>query len=154
MMDLTDLITAHELDRLSVRYALAVDDRRYGELRSLLADVCRVDLADVTNGKGNRDYGDADSFVQSVQGMEQRYVRTMHTLGQRDFTVEGDTASGKVYCLVNHIRLIDGALVNQSLGIRYSDTYARVNGQWVFTRRTMHVEWTDERPVVGYRGHD
>jgi hypothetical protein len=154
MTDLADLITMHELDRLSIRYALAIDDRRYEELRSLLADDCHVDLADDTQGKGNRDYGDADSFVRSCRGMADRYVRTMHTLGQRDITVAGDTATGNAYCLVNHLRLIDGALVNQSLGIRYSDTYARVDGTWLFTRRTMRVEWTDERPVVGYRGHD
>jgi len=76
--------------------------------------------------------------------------RSFHMLGQQAFEVDGDTAAGVVYC---QVKLVsdddDGREVVADSSIRYSDTYARVDGRWVISSRISRFTIVDRRVLQG-----
>ncbi len=54
-----------------------------------------------------------------------------HLNGQQTVDILGDTATGTSYCFVT---LIGGGKRNQS-GVRYHDTYVKIDGQWYIRQR-------------------
>ena len=77
-----------------------------------------------------------------------RYAATMHFLGQTTIrTLTGDRATGETYCMPHHLT-IEGK--NQRLmiaALRYADTFAKVDGAWLFAERQLYVDWIEERPL-------
>ncbi|MVM33815.1 nuclear transport factor 2 family protein [Spirosoma sp. HMF4905] len=74
------------------------------------------------------------------------YDVTQHVNGQHTVVLEGDRATGEVYCLAHHIWIEHGQRMFMVMGIRYYDTYVRTAGRWLFAERKLIIDWTDKRP--------
>jgi hypothetical protein len=77
-----------------------------------------------------------------------KYDATTHFVGQSTiFTLTNDRATGEAYCLAHHIT-VDGK--NRRLmvaSLRYQDTFAKMDGAWLFAERLLYVDWLEERAL-------
>jgi ketosteroid isomerase-like protein len=77
-----------------------------------------------------------------------RYAATMHFVGQSTiFTLAGDRATGEAYTLAHHLT-IDGEKRRLMIAaLRYSDKFAKIDGEWLFAERLLYVDWLEERTL-------
>ena len=75
-----------------------------------------------------------------------QYAATMHFLGQTTvLTLTSDRGTGETYCMPHHLT-IDGK--NRRLmiaALRYTDTFVKKDGAWLFAERRLYVDWLEER---------
>lgn len=154
------------LRTLSTSYAAAVDSRdgdRFAALfvedGELVVPNYPVDLGPVLTRSGRE-------RLRLIPGALQRYRRTFHQVTNHEFAIDGDTANGEVLCVAHHLTAVDpsvslapvagtepaeGSLKAEGTDfiwyIRYRDEYRRVDGDWKFQRRSIHLQWVEERPV-------
>jgi SnoaL-like domain len=77
-----------------------------------------------------------------------RYDATTHFLGQSTiFTLDGDRATGEAYCLAHHVTADGGKRRLMIASLRYVDTFAKVNGAWLFAERLLYVDWLEDRAL-------
>jgi hypothetical protein len=64
----------------------------------------------------------------------------MHFVGQSTiFTLNGDRAAGEADCIAHHVR-VDGEKRGLMVAyLRYVDTFAKINGAWLFAERLLYV---------------
>lgn len=137
-----------ELYELSARYAAGAD-RRDIELfvSAFLPEgrLRRFDPSDaaapVTDRRGH------DSLAE-IPGLLARYAHTFHHLGQARYEVDGDVASGEVYCVATHVSA-DHPFEANVMHIRYVDRYRNVDGRWGIEDRRVLVDWSERRPAGG-----
>ncbi|WP_078311625.1 MULTISPECIES: nuclear transport factor 2 family protein [unclassified Mycobacterium] len=145
-------------DRLAIqdlvaRYARAADSRDLEELVALFSAEAELVRPPALLRKGDvavlcGRQAIADSIVAALKPLHATY----HLLGQQTATVNGDTATGEVYCMAHHIyvRGTDGnrdAFHDNVMAVRYLDTYERGPAGWVFSRREPVVVFSEDRPV-------
>jgi len=77
-----------------------------------------------------------------------QYAATMHFVGQSTiFTLSGDRATGEAYCIAHHLTL-DGEQRRMMVAyLRYLDTFAKVDGTWLFSERLLYVDWLEQRAL-------
>jgi len=75
-----------------------------------------------------------------------QYVATMHFVGQSTiFTLNGERATGEAYCIAHHLT-VDGEKRRMMVAyLRYRDTFAKIDGAWLFAERLLYVDWLEER---------
>jgi ketosteroid isomerase-like protein len=77
-----------------------------------------------------------------------RYAATMHILGQTTLlTLTSDRGTGETYCMPHHLT-IDGQ--NRRLmiaALRYTDTFVKMDGAWLFAERKLYVDWLEQREL-------
>lgn len=135
---------------LAGRYAVAVDDRDASALTVLLTgDAVFVRPAALTRGSGPLVTVGADAFVAVVLDGTAHLHRTRHEVQQCVVDVDGNTASGRVYCLAHHLyRGRDGGMRDNAIAIRYLDSYRRVDGRWLIASRELVVDFAEDRVVT------
>ena len=78
-----------------------------------------------------------------------QYAETMHLLGQTTIlTLTRNRGTGETYCMPHHLT-IDGK--NQRLmiaALRYTDTFVKLDGAWLFAQRKLYVDWIEERKLA------
>ncbi|ELP66522.1 nuclear transport factor 2 family protein [Streptomyces turgidiscabies] len=72
---------------------------------------------------------------------------TTHFVGNHLVRLAGDSATGETYCLAHEIYPADGADRIRVRSIRYHDSYRRTNGSWLFARRELTIDWTEDRDL-------
>jgi hypothetical protein len=55
------------------------------------------------------------------------------------------------YCLAHHVSVEGDEHTIMIAAIRYEDTFARLDGTWLFSERRLYVDWTDTRPISSRR---
>lgn len=128
------LIARDELHQLVNAYCRAVDRADYGTLRGLYHP-------DATDSHGSFSDGGVDQFIAQLQAAEPYVVVSQHNITTTNFAVEGDAARGEIYCLVFHTFAGPERNIDVIIGGRYLDTYARHEGRWKFSRRTIVADW-------------
>ena len=77
-----------------------------------------------------------------------QYAATMHFLGQTTIlTLTRDRGTGETYCMPHHLT-IDGK--NRRLmiaALRYTDTFVKTDGEWLFAERKLYVDWLEQREL-------
>ena len=75
-----------------------------------------------------------------------QYAATMHFLGQTTIlTLTGDRGTGETYCMPHHLT-IDGKTRRLMVAaLRYTDTFVKQDGAWLFAERRLYVDWLEER---------
>jgi hypothetical protein len=110
------------IQALAVRYAMAVDARDLDAWLSLFVD-------DIDCGRRGRGREALRTFIEPAV---RDFYRTVHQIvGHVVDTVEGDSATGRVYCRAEH-EFGDQLIVQ---AICYFDGYERRDGVWYFARR-------------------
>jgi hypothetical protein len=63
------------------------------------------------------------------------------------FTLKGDRATGEAYCIAHHLTL-DGEKRRMMVAyLRYLDTFAKIDGVWLFAERLLYVDFLDQRAL-------
>lgn len=133
-------------DRVALRYlvegyAHGCDTRDADVLRA-----CFADGATLTVHWSGRD-ATTMTFPEGAEHIARnlaRYDRTLHVVGNHRAEVDGDDATGIVYCFAHHITGTD----DHVMAIRYHDTYRRTPDGWRITERHLHEDWTEARTVT------
>jgi ketosteroid isomerase-like protein len=77
-----------------------------------------------------------------------KYDATTHFVGQSTiFSVTADRATGEAYCLAHHVTVNDGKRHLMIASLRYLDTFAKIDGSWLFAERRLYVDWLEERAL-------
>jgi ketosteroid isomerase-like protein len=82
----------------------------------------------------------------AIPDMLSRYDKTFHFLGNHRYSVDGDTASGEVYCMAHHLTNDVHGATDFIMLIRYLDTYRKgADGAWRIAAREVRPDWTESR---------
>ena len=110
------------IQQLAIRYAMAVDAR---DLDAWVG-CFRPDVDMGRHGAGR------DALRRYIDPMVRRFYRSVHQIcGHRIELAGPDRATGAVYCRAEH-EVGEEWIV---MAICYFDDYARVDGEWFFSRR-------------------
>lgn len=113
----------HQIQQLAMRYALAVDERDIDEFVRLFVPDVRV---------GGRHSG-RNALRDIITPQLRLFYRSVHLICGHQITFHDDgRATGTVYCRAEH-EVGDRWIV---IPVRYDDEYRKVDGEWLFGRRT------------------
>ena len=73
--------------------------------------------------------------------------RSHHQNGQHVIKVDGDTATGVLYCRAALVTEEDGKEFISDNFIWYEDEYKKIDGQWLIKARTSHFIISDKHPL-------
>jgi hypothetical protein len=77
-----------------------------------------------------------------------RYDATTHFVGQSTiFTLTADLSTGEAYTLAHHITIEQGNRRLMVASLRYNDTFAKIDGAWLFAERKLYVDWMEDRAL-------
>src|SRR5579872_1814002 len=77
-----------------------------------------------------------------------KYHATTHFVGQSTIlTLTNDRATGEAYCLAHHVTVNGDSRRLMIASLRYSDSFVKIDGEWLFSERLLFVDWIDERPL-------
>ena len=144
-------ITATELaDRVAIRelvdaYAHCADRRDAEGQKSLFAEDTHFVVYMEGQGSEPTQVLDGREALTPVFNDLNRYQATMHFNGQSTISLDGDRATGESYCIAHHLFTEDGERKLMIAWLRYSDTFAKVDGAWLFAERNLYLDWAEIR---------
>ena len=145
-----DTGTSEIADRLALRalgeqYAWAVDRRDPDALLAVFhpdGALVLLDHADPTivtaTRRGHEELAEITKIIA-------RYDKTFHFVGTTRYEIDGDRATGEVYCLAHHLTSNRHGGTDYVMLIRYQDTYSRRDATWGFDERRLITDWTETR---------
>lgn len=129
-----------ELGRLVDDFSVLADKKDAHSQTFLFTENATVEI--VRDGKvtlkltGRKEIG--DTFNKTLTSYDTVY----HFNGQKVFDIQGDKATGTVYCMTVLIGKNDkGQLIKNTMGVRYNDEYVYENGKWLISKRTSNFDW-------------
>jgi ketosteroid isomerase-like protein len=138
-------------DRLAIRelveaYAHCADRRdAKGQMALFTADAHFVVYMDAKDPTPSQELHSREALAPVFADLNQ-YAATMHFVGQNTiFTLKGDRATGEAYCIAHHVRVGGERRGLMVAYLRYLDTFAKINGAWLFAERLLYVDWLEER---------
>ena len=149
-----DAISPQEAaDRLAIRelveaYAHCADRRdAKGQMALFTTDTHFVVYMDAKNPKPSQELQSREALAPVFADLNQ-YAATMHFVGQSTiFTLERNRATGEAYCIAHHL-IVDGEKRRMMVAyLRYLDTFARVDGAWLFAERLLYADWLEQRTL-------
>jgi hypothetical protein len=132
-------------DRLALRllvdsYAMGCDRRDLDMLTACFAD----------GGTNTVHWLDRDATTMTApHDLERiptglaRYDQTLHVVSNHRVELDGDEATGHVYCIAHHLTGKDDFVMH----IRYEDRYVRTADGWRIATRDLRLLWTANLPV-------
>ena len=133
-------------DRLAIRelveaYAHCADRRdAKGQVALFTADTHFVVYMDAKDPKPSQELHSREAPAPVFADLNQ-YAATMH------FDPDADRGTGETYCMPHHLT-IDGKNRRRMIAaLRYTDTFAKMDGTWLFAERKLYVDWIEERKL-------
>jgi hypothetical protein len=146
--------TTEAADRLAIRelveaYAHCADRRdAKGQMALFTADTHFVVYMNAEDPKPSQELHSREALAPVFADLNQ-YQATTHFVGQSTvFTLAGDRATGEAYCLAHHVTVAGGNRRLMVASLRYNDTFAKLDGAWLFAERLLYVDWVDERALA------
>src|SRR6201990_3413123 len=132
-------ISAEEAaDRVAIRelieaYAHCADRRdAKGQMALFTADTHFVVYMDAKDPKPSQELHSREALAPVFAALNQ-YEATTHFVGQSTIlTLANDRATGHAYCLAHHITNHGGQRRLMLASLRYHDSFAKQQGQWLF----------------------
>jgi hypothetical protein len=138
-------------DRLAIRelveaYAHSADRRdAMGQMSLFTTDTHFVVYMNAKDPKPSQELHSREALAPVFADLN-RYDATTHFVGQSTiFTLKGDRATGEAYCLAHHVTVEGGKRHLMVASLRYLDTFAKIDGAWLFAERLLYVDWLEER---------
>jgi hypothetical protein len=91
-----------------------------------------------TKLKGREEIG--NTFENFLKNFDIVY----HFNGQHLVSIQGDHATGTLYCMTYLFGTENGKKLKTSIGVRYHDEYVRENGKWLIGKRTSFFDWLEK----------
>lgn len=133
---------------LVARYAIAADDRDEAELTELFtADAELVRPAALLRDGDQEVVSGGEVIARTIVDSVSRLHSTFHQVGQQVVDIDGDTATGVTYCVAHHIYRKGEEYRDNSMGVKYIDTFRRDSSGWRIARRAPIVEYSEDRTV-------
>jgi ketosteroid isomerase-like protein len=151
MATLREITPTEQADRLAIRelvdaYAHCADRRdAEGQKALFTEDTHFVVYMDGQGSEPTQALDGRESLTPVFDDLN-RYQATMHFNGQSTIAIDGDGATGESYCIAHHLFTDDGGTRKLMVAwLRYGDTFAKVDGAWLFAERNLFVDWTETR---------
>jgi hypothetical protein len=146
----TEITPTEQADRLAIRelvdaYAHCADRRDGGGQKSLFTQDTHFVVYMDGQGTEPTQVLDGREALTPVFEALNNYRATMHFNGQSTIALDGDRATGESYCIAHHLFTDDGERKLMVAWLRYGDTFAKVDGNWLFAERNLFVDWTETR---------
>ena len=143
---------SEQADRLSIRelidaYAHCADRRNAEGQKALFTEGTHFVVYMDGQGSEPTQALDGREALTPVFDDLNRYQATMHFNGQSTIALEGDRASGESYCIAHHLSAAGDERTLMVAYLRYHDTFAKVDGAWLFAERNLYVDWIETRPA-------
>src|SRR3984885_4279467 len=145
--------TTDAADRLAIRelieaYAHCADRRdAKGQMALFTADTHFVVFMDAKNPAPSQELHSRDALAPVFAELN-RYEATTHFVGQSTiFTLSEDRATGETYCLAHHVTVDGEKRQLMVASLRYLDTFAKIDGAWLFAERLLYVDWLEQRAL-------
>jgi hypothetical protein len=147
-------ISAEEAaDRLAIRelveaYTHCADRRdAKGQMALFTADTRFVVYMDAKDPKPSMELRSREALAPVFADLNQ-YAATMHLLGQTTIqTLTRDRGTGETYCMPHHLTIKDGNRRLMIAALRYTDTFVKTDGVWLFAERKLYVDWQEEHAL-------
>jgi hypothetical protein len=149
-MDPSEMSDRLDLQELAFAYAAALDERDGEAFAGLFTPNAHLGVYDPDSEKPLLGYDGHDEIRQAIALLDP-YDETLHVMTNHRVALDGENATGTVYCLAHHISVRDGTRCNLVMTIRYYDRYRRVDGAWRFAHRKIVRFWNELRPVLDER---
>jgi hypothetical protein len=140
-------------DRLAIRelveaYAHCADRRdAKGQMALFTADTHFVVYMNSKDAKPSQELHSREALAPVFADLN-KYAATMHFVGQSTISsLTGDRAAGEAYTLAHHLTIDGGKRRLMIAALRYSDTFVKMDGAWLFGERLLYVDWIEERAL-------
>jgi ketosteroid isomerase-like protein len=140
-------------DRLAIRelveaYARCADRRdAKGQMSLFTPDARFVVYMNAKDPKPSQELHSRQELAPVFADLN-KYAATMHFIGQSTIlSLTADRGTGEAYCLAHHLRVDGGKRGLMIAALRYHDTFARIDSDWLFAERLLYVDWLEERPL-------
>jgi hypothetical protein len=141
-------------DRLAIRelveaYAHCADRRDpKGQMALFTPDTHFVVYMNAKEPKPSQELHSREALAPVFADLN-KYAATMHFVGQSTIlSLTADRGTGEAYCLAHHLT-VDGAKRRLMIAaLRYSDSFVKINGSWLFSERLLYVDWLEERALA------
>jgi hypothetical protein len=141
-------------DRLAIRelveaYAHCADRRdAKGQMALFTANTHFVVYTNAKDPTPSQEVHSRDALAPVFVDLNQ-YVATMHLLGQTTIlTLTSDRGTGETYCMPHHLTIAGEKRRLMIAALRYTDTFVKMDGVWLFAERQLYVDWIEERPLL------
>ena len=144
---------AEAADRLAIRelieaYAHCADRRdAKGQMSLFTSDTHFVVLMNAKDPTPSQELRSREELAPVFADLN-KYDATTHFVGQSTiFTLTSDRATGEAYCMAHHVTVDAGKRRLMLASLRYLDTFAKLDGAWLFSERILYVDWLEERAL-------
>ena len=141
-------------DRLAIRelveaYAHCADRRdAKGQMALFTADTHFVVYINAKDPNPSQELRSREQLAPVFADLN-KYAATMHFLGQTTIlTLTSNRGTGETYCMPHHLTIDGGKRQLMIATLRYSDTFVKVDGEWLFAERLLYVDWIEERVLA------
>jgi hypothetical protein len=141
-------------DRLAIRelveaYARCADRRdAKGQMALFTADTHFVVYMNAKDPNPSQELRSREQLAPVFADLN-KYAATMHFLGQTTIlTLTSDRGTGETYCMPHHLTIEGGKRQLMIAALRYYDTFMKLDGEWLFAERLLHVDWIEERVLA------
>jgi hypothetical protein len=138
-------------DRLAIRelveaYAHCADHRdAKGQMALFTADTHFLVYRNAKDPTPTQELRSREALAPVFADLNQ-YAATMHFLGQTTIlTLTRDRATGETYCMPHHLTIDDEKRRLMIAALRYTDSFVKMDGVWLFAERQLYVDWLEER---------
>jgi len=140
-------------DRLAIRelveaYAHCADRRDAAGQMALFTEATHfVVYMDAKDPKPSQELHARDALAPVFADLNQ-YAATMHFVGQSTIlTLSNDRGTGEVYCIAHHLTVAGTKRSLMIAMLRYTDTYVKQDGAWLYAERLLYVDWVEQRAL-------
>ena len=134
-------------DRLAIRELIEAYARRdaKGQMAQFTADTHFVVHMNAKDPTPSQELHSREALAPVFADLNQ-YAATMHFVGQSTIsTLSGDRARGEAYCIAHHLNVDGEKRRMMAAYLRYLDSFAKIDGAWLFAERLLYVDWIEQR---------
>jgi len=151
MSNHTTISPSEAADRLAIRelveaYAHCADRRdAKGQMSLFTPDTHFVVYMNAKDPKPSQELHSREALAPVFADLS-KYGATMHFVGQSTIlSLTDDRGTGEACCLAHHLTVDGGKRQLMIAALRYYDTFAKIDGTWLFAERLLCVDWIEER---------
>jgi hypothetical protein len=148
-----EISSSEAADRLAIRelveaYAYCADRRdAAGQMSLFTQDTHFVVYMDAKNPTPSQELHSREALAPVFADLN-KYHATMHFVGQSTISsLTKNYATGQAYCLAHHLTVDRDHRRLMIATLRYLDSFAKVDGAWLFSERLLYVDWIEEREL-------